>query len=125
MAYFLKSRDYWQQIADNTSGIAIPNVNASKISDIRLPLAPLALQRRIVAEIEKQFSRLDQAVASLQRVKAQLKRYKASVLKAAVEGRLVETEAERPAAKAAASSPAPSLLHREVRMPREAGSPER
>ncbi|THD08363.1 restriction endonuclease subunit S [Metallibacterium scheffleri] len=95
LAYFLKSRDYWQQIADNTSGIAIPNVNASKISDIRLPLAPLALQRRIVAEIEKQFSRLDQAVASLQRVKAQLKRYKASVLKAAVEGRLVETEADR------------------------------
>ncbi|EQD58555.1 restriction modification system DNA specificity domain protein, partial [mine drainage metagenome] len=36
LAYFLKSRDYWQQIADNTSGIAIPNVNASKISDIRL-----------------------------------------------------------------------------------------
>jgi type I restriction enzyme S subunit len=50
-------------------------------------------QRKVVAEIEKQFSRLDEAVANLQRVKANLKRYKASVLKAAVEGRLVETEA--------------------------------
>ena len=48
----------------------------------------------IVAEIEKQFSRLDEAVANLKRVKANLKRYKAAVLKAAVEGRLVPTEAE-------------------------------
>jgi type I restriction enzyme S subunit len=51
-------------------------------------------QRRIVAEIEKQFSRLDEAVAGLQRVKANLKRYKAAVLKAAVEGHLVPTEAD-------------------------------
>ena len=51
-------------------------------------------QKLIVAEIEKQFSRLDEAVANLKRVKANLKRYKAAVLKAAVEGRLVETEAE-------------------------------
>jgi type I restriction enzyme S subunit len=56
------------------------------------PLAPLDEQREIVAELEKQFSRLDEAVANLLRVKANLKRYKASVLKAAVEGRLVETE---------------------------------
>jgi type I restriction enzyme, S subunit len=58
-----------------------------------LPMVPLDEQRRIVAEIETQFSRLDEAVANLQRVKANLKRYKASVLKAAVEGRLIETEA--------------------------------
>jgi len=58
------------------------------------PRAPIDQQRRIVEEIEKQFSRLDEAVASLKRVKANLKRYKAAVLKAAVEGRLVETEAE-------------------------------
>ncbi len=51
-------------------------------------------QHSIVAEIEKQFSRLDEAVANLKRVKANLKRYKAAVLKAAVEGRLVPTEAE-------------------------------
>ncbi len=59
-----------------------------------VPIAPLEQQKRIVAEIEKQFSRLDEAVTNLKRVKANLKRYKAAVLKAAVEGRLVETEAE-------------------------------
>jgi type I restriction enzyme S subunit len=51
---------------------------------------PRPQQERIVAEIEKQFSRLDEAVASLKRVKANLKRYKAAVLKAAVEGKLTE-----------------------------------
>lgn len=55
-----------------------------------LPLAPLNEQSHIVAEIEKQFSRLDEAVNNLKRVKANLKRYNASVLKAAVEGKLTE-----------------------------------
>jgi type I restriction enzyme S subunit len=58
------------------------------------PRAPEGQQKQIVAEIEKQFSRLDEAVANLKRVKANLKRYKAAVLKAAVEGHLVETEAD-------------------------------
>ena len=51
-------------------------------------------QRRIVAEIEKQFTRLDAGVAALRRVQANLKRYRAAVLKAACEGKLVPTEAE-------------------------------
>ena len=55
-----------------------------------LPFAPDEQQKGIVAEIEKQFSRLDEAVANLKRIKANLKRYKAAVLKAAVEGKLTE-----------------------------------
>ncbi len=73
----------------------ISNVSTKKLSNIELAFPPLDQQKRIVAEIEKQFSHLDEAVANLKRVKANLKRYKAAVLKAAVEGRLVETEAER------------------------------
>ena len=65
------------------------------LRQLSVPLPPPNKQEEIVAEIEKQFSRLDEAVANLKRVKANLKRYKAAVLKAAVEGRLVETEAER------------------------------
>ena len=66
------------------------SLNQQKIKSILVPLAPIEEQRRIVAEIEKQFSRLDEAVANLKRVKANLKRYKASVLKAAIEGKLTE-----------------------------------
>ena len=68
-------------------------VSQGTMLGIPVPLPTLDEQRRIVAEIDKQFSRLDEAVANLHRVKANLKRYKAAVLKAAVEGRLVETEA--------------------------------
>ncbi len=75
-------------------GGAQPNISSKGIEAFDFPLAPLDQQKKIVAEIEKQFSRLDEAVANLKRVKANLKRYKAAVLKAAVEGRLVETEAE-------------------------------
>jgi type I restriction enzyme, S subunit len=64
------------------------------LRQLKIPVPPIAEQERIVAEIEKQFSCIDEAVANLKRVKANLKRYKAAVLKAAVEGRLVPTEAE-------------------------------
>ena len=55
-----------------------------------IPLAPLNDQQRIIEEIEKQFSRLDETVTLLKRIQVNLKRYKAAVLKAAVEGKLTE-----------------------------------
>src|SRR5207244_11956956 len=61
---------------------------------ISIRLAPEHEQLEIASEIEKQFTRLDAAVAALKRVQANLKRYRAAVLKAACEGRLVPTEAE-------------------------------
>ena len=81
-----------ESMASGTTFLELSGANAKKLP---IPIVPLDQQKRIVAEIEKQFSRLDEAVANLKRVKANLKRYKAAVLKAAVEGRLVETEAER------------------------------
>lgn len=86
---------YLKAINDMTSSVTVKHLSSKSIAEIPLPLPPMAQQEGIVAEIEKQFSRLDEAVANLKRVKANLKRYKAAVLKAAVEGRLVETEAER------------------------------
>jgi type I restriction enzyme S subunit len=88
--YYLKSPDYWTAIGTSKVGIAVPNVNATKLSQVPIPLASPAQQKLIVAEIEKQFSRLDEAVAALKRIQANLKRYKASVLTAAVEGKLTE-----------------------------------
>jgi len=56
-----------------------------------IPVAPFVEQRRIVAEIEKQFTRLDAGIAALKRTQANLKRYRASILKAACEGRFSAT----------------------------------
>ena len=68
---------------------AIPGLSRGDYNNVQVAIAPLNEQKRIVAEIEKQFSRLDEAVENLKRVKANLKRYKTSVLKAAVEGKLI------------------------------------
>jgi type I restriction enzyme S subunit len=65
-------------------------VSQGTILGVAVPLAPVNQQRSIVEEIETQFSRLGEAVANLKRVKANLKHYKAAVLKAAVEGKLTE-----------------------------------
>ena len=89
-----------------------PRVDFSQLAEYPLPLPPLPEQHRIVAEIEKQFTRLDASVAALKRVQANLKRYRASVLKAACEGRLVPTEAELARAEGRDYEPADRLLER-------------
>jgi len=68
----------------------IPGISKSHIADHEIFVPPFEAQEFVVAEIEKQFSRLDEAVASLKRIQTNLKRYKAAVLKAAVEGKLTE-----------------------------------
>jgi type I restriction enzyme S subunit len=75
-------------------GTTIAGVTKKQLLDVSFDLPPVPQQRRIVAEIEKQFARLEAGVAALRRVQANLKRYRAAVLKAACEGRLVPTEAE-------------------------------
>ena len=71
-------------------GTTVASIETNALLDFEIPMVELDEQHRIVAEIEKQFSRLDEAVANLKRVKANLKRYKAAVLKAAVEGELID-----------------------------------
>lgn len=92
--YAVQTKDFISAMSELVQGALYPAVRPKDIRAYEIPHPPLDEQERIVAEIEKQFSRLDEAVANLKRVKANLKRYKAAVLKAAVEGRLVETEAE-------------------------------
>ena len=87
-------------------------VPAGFLEEAAFPLPPLPEQRRIVAEIEKQFTRLDASVAALKRVQANLERYRASVLKAACEGKLVPTEAELARAEGRDYEPADRLLSR-------------
>ena len=82
------------------------------LNSLPVPLAPLPEQHRIVAEIEKQFTRLDASVAALKQVQANLKRYRASVLKAACEGTLVPTEAELAQSEGRDYEPADRLLER-------------
>lgn len=69
-------------------GAAQPNISTRELADFRIPLAPLSEQHRIVAKIEELFTRLDAGLEALKHMQVQLKRYRQSVLKAAVEGKL-------------------------------------
>ncbi len=111
--YWLLSPDGREQVvraASSTSGLH--TLSLSKVASLPAPLAPLPEQHRIVEAIESYFTRLDDAVATLERVQRNLKRYRASVLKAAVEGRLVPTEAELARAEGRDYEPASVLLER-------------
>ncbi len=71
-------------------GAGLAHITKGKFESSELMIAPLPEQRRIVAKIEELFSDLDAGVAALERAKAKLRRYRAAVLKAAVEGKLTE-----------------------------------
>ena len=88
LIYYFLSSDYgYKAIQNHVRGV---HLIASEARRILVPLPPLDEQRRIVAAIEEQFSRLDAGVSALERVRANLKRYRTAVLKAAVEGKLTE-----------------------------------
>jgi len=87
--YYFQTSEAKEWLHSVASATTVTIVNKSKFEKLPFPLAPLPEQRCIVAEIEKQFTRLDAGVAALKRAQANLKRYKASMLKAACEGKLV------------------------------------
>ena len=84
--------DEYIRAAHGAAGLA--HITKGRFEDSDLLKPHLDEQRKIVAEIEKQFTRLEAGIAGLRRVQAKLKRYRAAVLKAACEGKLVPTEAE-------------------------------
>jgi len=79
-------QQWFSRTGKQTTNLA--SINKGILSRFPIPLAPTNEQRRIVAKIEELFSDLDAAVAALKRAKANVKNYRAAILKAAVEGKL-------------------------------------
>ena len=82
------------------------------LEGLRIPVPSIEQQREAVAYLDEQLSRLDASVTALLRAKANLKRYRASVLKAACGGRLVPTEAELARAEGRTFETGAELLQR-------------
>ena len=99
--HFVRQRSFRNEAAANFAGTAGQlRVPSRFLSEHVIPLAPLSEQRRIVAKIEELLTSLDAGVAGLKRIQAALKRYRAAVLKAACEGRLVPQDPnDKPAEK--------------------------
>jgi len=109
--YRINSADFVQFTSHLDEGDR-PRVDWDGISAFRLSLPSSAEQVRIVEVLESYLSRLEAAVTNLEQAQAKLKAYRASVLKAAVEGRLVPTEAELARQENRVYEPAHALLDR-------------
>ncbi len=86
--YLVNRDDFIKSIP--TYGDSPPAAHDEEFLAMDIPLASTNEQRRIVEAIEQQFSRLDNAIASLESAKARTKQYRASLLKSAVEGELTK-----------------------------------
>ena len=90
LAWFLRQdivRDY---AVGNASGVggSLMRVRAETFRHFRFPLAPANEQAQMADTLDELFSDLEAGVAALKRARERLKLYRASVLKAAVQGSL-------------------------------------
>jgi type I restriction enzyme S subunit len=91
---YLRSREGRSQIEALCTGNqeSMRNISQKSIRQIQLPLAPAEERDRVIAYLDQQLSRLQASVEIFGIIQAKLKQARASILKAAVEGRLVERE---------------------------------
>ena len=120
---------YLAAINAHTSSVTVKHLSSRTVADIPLPLPNSSEQRRIVAKLDELFSELNAGVAALERAQAKLKRYRASMLKAAVEGNLRQSILKRAfegrlVPQDPNDEPASLLLER-IRVSREAERPKK
>lgn len=73
-----------EKLAAAGKGATQQNISQTILKAWRIPIAPLDEQEGIVAAIEEQLSRLDAGIAALERIRHNLKRMRAAVLREAV-----------------------------------------
>lgn len=90
LTYFIQSRSAQIAIDGMKTGISDSGLNLThdRFAALAIPVAPPSEQRRVVAKIEELLSELDKGAESLTTAREQLKAYRQSVLKYALNGRL-------------------------------------
>ncbi|MHC1753651.1 restriction endonuclease subunit S [Humidesulfovibrio sp.] len=86
---------HFLRLGELDQSTAIPSLSRDNYSSIQVYLPPGKEQARVASRIEELFSDLDKGEENLRRAQAQLKRYRQSVLKAAVTGELTRAWRER------------------------------
>ena len=86
--YLMRTFEY--EIAGKGTGTTFNAITGNQLKTFEIPLPPIPEQHRIAAKIEELFTKLDAGKEELLQAKARLKRYRQSVLKAAMDGKLTE-----------------------------------
>ena len=90
LKHALDAVDYRQHV----SGTTRLKLTQGAMRKIKLPLPPAGEQARIVAEIERRMSHIDAALAGLELAQRKTVRARASILRAATDGSLLDVAAE-------------------------------
>jgi type I restriction enzyme S subunit len=88
--YYVNSEYFLQQRNNLSSGSTQEALTDNKAKEILIPIPPLPEQHRIVAKLDALFERIEANKRRLEKIPQILKRFRQSVLAAAVSGRLTE-----------------------------------
>lgn len=86
--HFLKT--ITDALLEKAKGVAVANVSPGDIQSLPMDIPPLAEQTRIAAKLDELLAQVDTLKARIDGIPALLKRFRQSVLTAAVSGRLTE-----------------------------------
>ncbi|WP_312680268.1 restriction endonuclease subunit S [Stutzerimonas nitrititolerans] len=90
LMHFLNSSPVRLEIELNSSGTTRKRISRGRLGEILLPVPPLAEQTRIAAKLDELLAQVDTLKARIDAIPTLLKRFRQSVLAAAVSGRLTE-----------------------------------
>lgn len=110
---FLQSDFYWQQVESNKRGGAQPNMNATLLSNIVLPLPPLPGQKRIVAKLQELMQEIERARTACEKQLEAAKALPAAYLREVFESEEAKKwERKRLGAVCQINPPRPKNFHR-------------
>ena len=88
LKYAIRSQPVKNQIERITRGVAQKKVSLARFKTVAIPLPPLAEQERIVAEVERRFSVIEELEAVAPTELQRVTRLRQSILQQAFSGRL-------------------------------------
>lgn len=90
LKYWINSPSFRGLISENASGTTRKRITRKKLEKFEIPLPPLAEQKVIADKLDTLLAQVENTKARLERIPQILKRFRQSVLAAAVSGRLTE-----------------------------------
>jgi len=93
--WFTNTLEYKKRVSELSAGVNINNLKPSHFDEINIPIASLAEQKQIATKLDELLAQVDTLQARLDSIPAILKRFRQSVLAAAVSGKLTENWREK------------------------------
>ncbi|MDX7900642.1 restriction endonuclease subunit S [Aeromonas media] len=88
--YSLEEYQFQKQITDNAKGTAQKGIYLKKLSELTLPIPPLAEQKEIADRLDKLLAQVEATQARLANIPHIIKQFRQSILAAAVSGKLTK-----------------------------------